>query len=276
LAENDPRARIAALVALARCGDRTDGPAVFESLGGVRWDRLDEDGRLDLVRAYTLAFLRLGDPEKKARAAAVAHLDRHYPADSDRLNRELCPLLVYLDAPGVVGRTLDLLARAPTQEEQLVYVMTLRVAGSGWTADRRAAYFRWFDRAAAIRGGVSFEEYLREIKKAAPARLTPAERTALGDLLAEKPRKDPYAALKARPVIKEWKVDDLLAAADDIDRVEQGRLRIAAATHRTSLGGATDQNRSRQPHEANRVFQQPASVNPLARGSDVCDNLPQP
>jgi putative heme-binding domain-containing protein len=214
LTESDPRARVAALVALTRCGDRADGPAVVESLGGVRWDRLDEDGRLDLVRAYTLAFIRLGDPDKKARAAAVAHLDRHYPADSDRLNRELCPLLVSLDAPGVVGRTLDLLARAPTQEEQLFYVMTLRAAGSDWTPERRTEYFRWFDRAAAIRGGVSFEEYLREIKKAATARLTPAERTALGDLLAEKPRKDPYAALKARPVVREWKVDDLLAAAD--------------------------------------------------------------
>jgi putative heme-binding domain-containing protein len=215
LTESDPRTRIAALVALARCGDRADGPAVVESLTGVRWDKLDEDGRLDLVRAYTLAFLRLGDPEKKARAAAVAHLNQYFPTDSERLNRELCQLLVFLDAPDIVGRTLRLLGRAPTQEEQLFYVMTLRVAASGWTPDRRADYFRWFERAAAIRGGVSFEEYLRDIKKAAVARLTPAERTALGELLAEKPRKDPYARLKARPVVKEWKAGDLLAAASD-------------------------------------------------------------
>jgi hypothetical protein len=87
----------------------------------------------------------------------------------------------------------------------MLYVMTLRVAGSGWTSDRRADYFRWFDRAAALRGGVSFEEYLRDIRREAVARLTPAERTALGGLLTEKPRTDPYAGLKARPVVKEWK-----------------------------------------------------------------------
>jgi hypothetical protein len=69
----------------------------------------------------------MGIPGQKARDAALAHL---YPSDSDRLNRELCQLLVYLEAPGVVGRTLGLLARAPSQEEQLVYVLNLRVAAA--------------------------------------------------------------------------------------------------------------------------------------------------
>ena len=79
---------------------------------------------------------------------------------------------------------------------------------------------------------MSFEEYLRDIRKAAVARLTPAERTALGELLTEKPRKDPYAALKARPVVKEWKVGDLLAAADAKTAkrdVENGRRVFAEA-----------------------------------------------
>lgn len=216
LAETDPRAAAAALVALARCGDRDLQPRVVGALARLGWERLSEEGRLDLVRAYTLAFARMGKPGREARDAALAHLDRRYPSDSDRLNRELCQLLVYLEAPGVAGRTLGLLARAPSQEEQLVYVLNLRVAAAHhWSADQRREYFRWFERAAAARGGVSFEEYLRQIKADAVGRLTPADRAALGDLLAERPRADPYAALRGRPAVKEWKVADLLPGAGE-------------------------------------------------------------
>jgi mono/diheme cytochrome c family protein len=78
---------------------------------------------------------------------------------------------------------------------------------------------------------VSFEEYLRQIKSAAAGRLTAADRSALGDLLAEKPRADPYAALKGRPVVKAWKVDDLLPAAADLKArdFDRGRRVFAAA-----------------------------------------------
>lgn len=233
LAETDPRAATAALVALARCGDRELQTRVVGALARLGWDRLSEADRLDLVRAYTLAFARMGKPGGEARAAALAHLGPHYPSDTDRLNRELCQLLVYLDAPGVVGRTLRLLARAPSQEEQLVYVLNLRAAAAHlWSADQRREYFRWFEQAAAIRGGVSFDEYLRRIKADAADRLTPADRAALGGLLAERPRVDPYAALRGRPVVKEWKIDDLLPAADAaVGRwdVERGRRVFGAA-----------------------------------------------
>ena len=232
LAQTDPPLAIPALIALARCGEKSVQPDLVKALGRLKWDALTAEDRLDLLRAYELAFIRLGKASAETRAAALAHLDRRYPSDSDRLNRELCQFLVYLEAPDVVGRTLGLLARAASQEEQLVYVTFLRVAAAPlWTADQRKEYFRWFGKAAAIRGGVSFEEYLAGIKKDAVDRLPPADRTALGDLLAPRPKADPYAALRARPVVKEWKVDDLLAGVEagakgrDLDR---GRRVFAA------------------------------------------------
>lgn len=231
LAERDPRTALAALVALARCGDKALQPDLVAALGRLRWGALNPDDRLDLLRAYTLAFIRMGKPTADVRAAALAHLDGHYPSDSDRVNRELCPLLVYLAAPDVVGRTLGLLARAPSQEEQLVYVTALRTAAAPlWSADWRQDYFRWFGRAAAIRGGVSFEEYLRLIKKDAADRLAPADRAALVGLLADKPRADPYASLRNRPVVKEWTVGDLVGDARTTGRdFDRGRRVFAAA-----------------------------------------------
>jgi putative heme-binding domain-containing protein len=248
LAEKDPRTLLAALVALARCGDRALLPRVGEALGRVDWEGLAEDDRLDLLRAYTLAFTRMGPPDETVRAAALARLDKHYPTPSERLSRELCPLLIYLEAPGVVGRTLGLLAKAPTQEEQLHYVACLRAAGGKlWTLPQREEYFRWFRKAAALRGGVSLEDYFRLIRKEAAARLSAAEKKALGGLLAEPPRADPYAALKSRPLVKEWKVDDLLphAGAKMTGRdFERGRRVFSAALcsgcHRfNGLGGMT-------------------------------------
>src|SRR5205814_9069417 len=97
LAEPNPPTALAALIALARCGDKAVQPALVKALRRLKWDALTPEGRLDLLRVYELAFIRLGKPAAETRAAALAHLDRHYPANDARLNRELCQLLVYLE-----------------------------------------------------------------------------------------------------------------------------------------------------------------------------------
>ena len=46
--------------------------------------------------------------------------------------------------------------------------------------------------------------------------LSAEQKEQMADLLAKKPEtKDPYADLKARPVVKEWKVDDLLPVKEE-------------------------------------------------------------
>src|SRR6185295_2728832 len=52
--------------------------------------------------------------------------------------------LVFLDGPDVVTKTLDLLDRAQTQEEQIHYIFQLRNVKSGWTLEQRQKYFNWF------------------------------------------------------------------------------------------------------------------------------------
>ena len=233
LAENDPRALTAAMIALARCGGRELQPKIVAALGRLNWDTLNEEGRLDLLRAYALAFTRLGEPSAEVRAAVLSRLDGRYPAGSWPLDRELCPLLVYLKAPKVIDRTLKLLAEAPSQEEQIHYAVGLRNLKDGWSRPQRRDYFRWFARAQAARGGVSYDEYLGQIRKDARRHLTPAEETALADVLAGPPAADPVAELRKRPVVKQWAVADLIdgveagPAGRDLDR---GRRVFAAAT----------------------------------------------
>jgi putative heme-binding domain-containing protein len=145
----------------------------------------------------------------------------------------LCSLLVFLEADGVVTRTLALLAKAPTQEEQIHYAMALRTRASGWTLDQRREYFAWFNAAAAHRGGASFGGFLRNFRTEAIAKLDDKEKAALKEVLEAKIEPvDPTAELKARPFVKQWKVDDLVAGVDAAGTsrdLDHGRQLFAAA-----------------------------------------------
>ncbi len=77
-----------------------------------------------------------------------------YPANnSAKINRELGRLLVYLDAPGAVARTIELLESAPTQEEQIHYAFLLRDRIGKASPELQARYFNWFKQVRHFRGG---------------------------------------------------------------------------------------------------------------------------
>lgn len=214
LMETNPPTALAALIALARNDEPKNLAPVVHALGRMAWQALDERGRLDLLRAYTLAFTRMGPPDRAMCHHTLAHLDAHFPTRSARLDRELAQLLIYLRAPGIVGRALKRLAAEPLQEEQIFLVLSLRtVEDTHWTLAERREYFGWFHRAADIRGGVSFEEFLSQIKADALERLAPERLAALSDVLQPRVPENPYAALQQRQFVKEWTVDELLPAA---------------------------------------------------------------
>ena len=113
---------------------------------------------------------------------------RFFPAKTEPLNRELSQLLVYLESPEVVQQTMALLARAPSQEEQMHYAFVLRNTRHGWTPELRRQYFAWFDKAKReYKGGASFQKFLVNMKRDAIEKLSPDDRVALADLLDQAP-----------------------------------------------------------------------------------------
>ena len=214
LAEPDPLALITAMVALARCGDPSIQARIVDALGRLDWDQLSEADRLSLLRAYGLAFARMGEPEAATRTAVVGRLDPHFPAGSRSLNYELATLLIYLQAPEVAARTLKLLLESQTQEDQVQYALVLRALKSGWTLDERRAYFGWFNTIGSFRGGHSFPRFMLNIRTEAIATLDEKERAALAGIInAPMVKVDPNAAVADRPFVKKWEVADLLSAA---------------------------------------------------------------
>lgn len=224
-------ARVAATVALARCGDKALQPKLIDSLSRVDYAGLTEEQQLDLLRAYQLILTRMGRPDEAGRASVLARLDAHYPAAAPHVNRELGTVLIYLDAPRVVDRTLKLLAAAPTQEEQIWYVFALHKVRQGWPADGRTQYFSWFHQAVRQRGSASFSGYIENIRQEAISTLSAADKTALGDLL-KKPQVAQLPPPPPRKLVKKWTVDELVAAVEATpngrDNV-QGQAALAAA-----------------------------------------------
>src|SRR5207247_4655569 len=144
-------------------------------------------------RVYAVLFNRTGKPAPAARAALIKRFDSLYPAKGRELNADLCQLLVYLEAPGVVAKTLKLMAEAPTQEEQMEYAKSLRVLASGWSSAQRKAYFEWYLKAAHYKGGASFQGFLRIMKRDAVATLSGREKEQLKPILEAKAGPAPIA-----------------------------------------------------------------------------------
>jgi putative heme-binding domain-containing protein len=210
LSETDTPAALTALLALARQGDKSLQPRLLQALDRLDWHGLTDSQKLDLLRVYGVAFVRMGAPEKDTAERTIARFDPKYPAASRELNAELCKMLVYLQAPSTAAKTIDLLEEAPTQEEQIVYAIALRLLKNGWTMDLRKAYFSWFLKAAGYRGGASFELFVKHIRDDAVAALSESEKAELKPILDAQPPTAPRVAVAAnRAFVKAWTLDDL-------------------------------------------------------------------
>lgn len=215
LRETDPRAAIAALLALTRNGDHTLGPHLARALARIKWDLLTPADRLDLLRTYSVVLSRHGQGAagRSMRDIALTALQNRFPDDDERLNRELAEILIFVRAPNIISRVLRQLEETPTQERQIHYVMCLRDAHDGWTLAERRRLFRWFQRSVAQRGGFLFGDYLDQIRAAIESQLTKQQHEQLADVLELPVPVAPLEQLQARPLVKKWTVDDVLQIA---------------------------------------------------------------
>jgi putative heme-binding domain-containing protein len=233
LAETSPEALLQATIALARnAAEEVKEPAV-KRLGELEWSTLSRMQKLSLLRIYGLLFARLGPPSSVEREAILGQLDAEYPSRDQTLNQELARLLIYLEAPQVVDRTLSLLEAAPTQEQQLHYALCLRVPTEDWTTQQRERFFRWFQRAGSLRGGHSFQGFLANIRKEVIEKLSDEQKELLGTLLDDRASNlPPEPTGKPRDFVKEWTVDELVKLGQDSSHgrdFERGREIFAEA-----------------------------------------------
>ena len=255
LEETNPNAALTALLALARVGGTSVQSDVLAALAKFPTASLPEDQQLLKLRVIEVSIARQGRPADEFVQRGIEKLSPLYPAKSWPLNRELSQILIYLDAPGVVKKTLDLVAKAQTQEEQLHYIVALRKAKT-WTPDERKALFSWFQNRSAGQdagatypaggnyfvnastkhpaefekwftdvglpkagNGSSYNNFIKKLKAELLAGLTETERTELAPLLNA--TANPVAQAqpqKEHKFVREWKMSDFAEAVNGPSR----------------------------------------------------------
>ncbi len=244
LAEKNPIAAVEALIALSRVGDKSLQPQMLEALGRIDLATATPELRLGLLRAWQLAFLRMGKPAPAVANKIIAQLDAIYPHQDYKANRELAALLVYLDSPTVVAKTLAAMNTARDDEtevaignllsrhdgygraveaalnsrpnrQQIAYALTLRNATVGWTPELRKTFFAWFPRTHEWKGGNSFTKFIDNIRTEALVNAVPdaAARGALDESSKKAPVNIVANFVMPKGPGKAYSVDDVLALA---------------------------------------------------------------
>ncbi len=228
-----PQRVLELMTAVARCGDEQSQAKVIEQLEALDWKQLSREQRLHLIRVYGLTLCRLGTPTESTQAS-IRRLAQYFPVNDEQLDRELAKLLVAVKAEEVTAKIVEKLLTPSAQEPQIAYAMILSDAQTGWDHALREKYFGWFVDSAKTKGGNSFGGYISNIKKYAVEKLSNPEKKALAEVLALKPEvSDPYADLKARPVVKKWGMDDFVDYEDTMFAnrdLENGKKMFALAT----------------------------------------------
>ena len=229
LAEKQPDAALTALLALARLGSSDMQASILKSLAALPFASLTEEQVLDKLRVIEVSIARQGVPTGETAKELIAELDPLYPARSQFENRELCQILLALNAPDAVAKTVALLKAAPTQEEQLSYVMSLRNVKKGWNNELRRAYMSWWnpgrvmqhppyvvkwfeDAGIHYNNGASFGNFMTRAHEEAKFSMSPDEIVATNDILAlyaGSQANRPRPSGPPRKLVKAWTTADL-------------------------------------------------------------------
>ena len=241
LAEKQPQAAFTALLALARMGATETQPAILKTLTAIPFAKLTEEQTLAKLRVIEVSIARQGVPTGDVAKQVIADLDPHYPAKSEFVNRELSQILLALNAPNAVAKTVALMKTASTQEEQVTYAMHLRNIRSGWNVELRKTYLSWWnagrstehpahvvkwfeDAGIRFNNGASFSNFMSYAHEAAKFTMSPEEIVALNDVLstytATHSNKPLLPKGPPRKVVQEWKTADLQPL---LDQVSKGR-----------------------------------------------------
>jgi putative heme-binding domain-containing protein len=197
LQEKDPLILTQAGIALARHGNQDQRDRLLTAFTKINYAQLSEQQQIDLLRAFELTLLRMGTPGKTIKNQVIAYLNPKFPAATNELNRSLSKILVYLEAPKAVEKTLALLEKAKDDQnyqktfiassdlilrnpqygldiagmlskmppaQQTYYATVLGGAKSGWTPQLYEKYFAWIKNAFNYKGGASYVGFINKAR----------------------------------------------------------------------------------------------------------------
>jgi putative heme-binding domain-containing protein len=212
-----------AMIGLVRTTTEVDKALIIDALYGINYTSLSASQQLDVLRAYELVFSRFGMPESSQQKKLIALFDAQYPANTNDFNKALSKLLVFLEAPSVLPKTLvlmdkkeqnnpndelamsseDLILRNPQygldiakmlekmpEPQQTYLAIMISKAEKGWNPEMREKYFAWYRKAFSYRGGNSYIGFIDKARNFALKNVSKGKREYYdelsgGDLLTD-------------------------------------------------------------------------------------------
>ena len=254
LNESDAKTLTQSMIALTRHGDKYLQPKILGALMSVDFKQLDATDKVNLVRAIELSLFRQGMPSNNLRTELVSYLNPNFPANENNTDRLLSKVLVHLDAPEAVEKTLallktakddadfqktftsssdlilrnpqygldiaDMLANVPPAQ-QSYYATVLGNAKVGWTAELREEYFKWIHGAFQYKGGRSYVGFIDRARKMALTHVSADKfdhynELSGASLLTGSGNDLVVSAIQPQGPGRNWKVEDALALMDDL------------------------------------------------------------
>jgi putative heme-binding domain-containing protein len=188
--------------------------------------------RLSVLRAIQLALLR-DRLLPIDRDPLIAAIEKRFPAYHWMESQLALEILAFLDAPNVVNSSMVLFQYKDDRARMFV-LYALRNVKSGWTLDLRRQYIAWLKKAESFEGAQYMPRFVTFIRSDFLAGLSAAEREALKEEIAQlgKAAELPATAMAPRPVVRQWKLPDLVDAVAKLERspdLERGKAMFHAA-----------------------------------------------
>tara|TARA_R110002051_G_scaffold3131_7_gene16887 strand:- start:16268 stop:19000 length:2733 start_codon:yes stop_codon:yes gene_type:complete len=176
---------------------------VLNKLLKIPMDTTDTTLTIDLLRAYSLNFIRMGMPTAGEKQRIIKTLSPFFQNLNSAANKELAQILLFLEADGIVEKLVErlefhtaqntvtegvemlteeatlrseeygplireVIAKMPPSEA-IYYGMLLSNAKIGWNEDLRKRYFLWYFDVLGSKGGMSFKAYMENVRQRAIA-----------------------------------------------------------------------------------------------------------
>ncbi|MCH2209395.1 MAG: c-type cytochrome [Lentisphaerales bacterium] len=180
-------------VAAARCAPESDKEELLNKLLKLSLSTLSVRQKIDLTRVYSLIFSRMGEPTKVQSEKIAAQLSSLYPNKNPMLNRELCRVLVYLEHPAVLEKTIAVMEQSKftpqefktdfipdyytggeafkdihknsPNEQGIHFALMLTNQRKFWTPGLAVRTMQWLATQYDKIGGRSYSGYLTEIRR---------------------------------------------------------------------------------------------------------------
>lgn len=241
--ETSPWAVIELSTALARMGTKDHQSNILAALNKLDYKNMETNQFLAAIRAYQLAFTRLDKPSPTDATAVISKLNPLYPHKDNFVNRELSQVLLYLNAPGAVSKTVkQVMSATDTQEkllsdeilerndryaaaakrmeqfrpnvQQFALAFSLRSIKEGWSDADRASYFSWFPRAKTWQGGNSYGAFIENSRKEALANVADEAKRKQYAEASSKSLVQPRAITPPKGPGRAWTVEEAVAAVE--------------------------------------------------------------